>query len=117
MKLSDYSPNWKAIVAKVKKRSRDRCECKGECGLHRTNPGPRRCIERNGEKATFARGKVVLTTAHLCHETKCDNMRHLRHMCQRCHLRYDLKHHMKNSRKTRFAKKAIQDLFDGGVNG
>lgn len=84
----------------------------GECGLHRTNPGPRRCIEKNGHPAKWARGKVVLTTAHLCHDTKCDDMTHLRHTCQRCHLRYDLKHHMKNARKTRFTKKAMRDLFE-----
>ena len=112
MKFSDYPPDWKQIVLRVAMRAGGRCECRGECGLHQTNPGPRRCIEYNGTKATFARGKVVLTTAHLCHDTKCADMTHLRHMCQRCHLRYDLKYHMKNARKTRFTKKAMRDLFE-----
>lgn len=33
-------------------------------------------------------------------------------MCQRCHLRYDAKHHAINARRTRRARKATGDLFD-----
>jgi hypothetical protein len=106
-----YPKNWKEIVAQVAARSGGRCECTGQCGLHRTNPGPRRCIERNGQPATWAKGRVVLTTAHLCHDESCADLSHLRHMCQRCHLRYDTKHHQKNARKTRMSRKAVADLF------
>ena len=35
----------------------------GQCGLHRGQ----RCVERDGEKAKFASGAVVLTVAHLNH--------------------------------------------------
>lgn len=104
-----YPPNWKEIVRKVKERSGDRCECMSECGLHTTTG---RCIERNGEDAHYARGRVVLTTAHLCHDPSCDRMDHLRHMCNRCHLRYDSDHHMKNAAITRHKKKAEKDLFE-----
>lgn len=107
-----YPKNWKEIVAKIAERSGGRCECMGECGLHRTNPGPRRCVEVNGRPASWARGKIVLTTAHLCHDESCDDLEHLRHMCQRCHLRYDSQHHQQNARKTRMSKKAARDLFD-----
>lgn len=34
-----YPKDWKAIVAAVRVRSGGRCECEGECGLHRTTPG------------------------------------------------------------------------------
>lgn len=107
-----YPSDWPHLVAQVRKRSGNRCECTGECGLHKTNPGTRRCIERNGEKARWAKGKVMLTTAHLCHDSTCGRLDHLKHMCNRCHLRLDTPQHVANARKTRHGKKAIADLFD-----
>ena len=112
-----YPPEWKAVSYRVRFiRAQGRCECGGECGLHRTHPGPRRCTERHGEPATWARGKVVLTVAHLngpdgpC---RCDPLcaldEHLKAMCQRCHLRYDVALHARNARETRRA--GVGDLF------
>lgn len=110
---SRYPKEWPAISKRIRERSGGRCECEGECGLHRTNPGPRRCIERNGQAAKWAKGKVVLTVAHLrtaLNEMDCrDEV--LKAMCQRCHLRYDQEHHQVNARKTRRAKKAHGELF------
>lgn len=103
-----YPKNWKEIVTKVLKRSGGRCECLGQCGLHTTMG---RCIELGGEEARYARGRIVLTVAHLCHDASCDDIAHLRHMCQRCHNRYDVPFRRKNSRKTRQDKKAMSDLF------
>jgi hypothetical protein len=37
--------------------------------------------------------KVVLTVAHLNHDVKDNRDENLRALCQRCHLRYDAKHH------------------------
>jgi hypothetical protein len=111
-----YPKDWKAISLRIRERSGGRCECIGECGLH----GPtdkqidavanedgltisriRRCEERNGEPAKWARGKIVLTVAHLDHDpTRCDDD-NLKAMCQRCHLRYDREHHAETSRATR----------------
>jgi len=106
-----YPPNWKTISAKIRARSGGRCECEGECGLHRTNPGPRRCVERHDEPAKWARGRVVLTTAHLDHQPEnCDDA-NLKAMCQRCHLRYDTPHHQRNAKATRRAKKQNGELF------
>ncbi len=98
---SRYPKEWKAIVARVRERSENRCECQGECGLHRTTPGPRRCIEVHGEKAKWARGWIVLTVAHLDHQPEHNDLANLRHMCQRCHLRYDVKHHAETKQRTR----------------
>ena len=58
-----YPHNWPAISRAIRIRALDRCECVGECGLHHG----RRCEERNGLPATWAKGKVVLTCAHLDH--------------------------------------------------
>ena len=105
-----YPANWKELVLKVRARSGDRCECMGECGLHRTHPGPRRCEERHRQKAKWAKGIVILTTAHLCQDSKCGDVENcLRHMCNRCHLRYDSPQHVANSAETRRLKKEYDD--------
>lgn len=99
-----YPKDWKAISAAIRLRSGGRCECPGGvtgCGLHRG----RRCIEENGKPATYAKGKVVLTVAHLDHQPERCEPSNLRALCQRCHLRYDAEHHQKNARATREAKK------------
>lgn len=91
-----YPPNWREISRSIRfDRAGGRCECTGQCGLHRG----RRCIERHGEPATFARGKVVLTTAHRDHdEANCAD-ENLFAACQRCHLRYDRQHHKTSALK------------------
>lgn len=82
----DYPPDWKAISKRIRfERAAGRCECHGECGIH---PG-HRCTEKNGDKAQFANGKVVLTVAHLDHDSTNSDEMNLRAMCQRCHLAYD----------------------------
>ena len=106
-RLARYPKNWKAVVAYIRDRAQGRCECVGECRLHPWG----RCVERLGHKARFAKGKIVLTTAHLnaaggpcaC-DPLCGNAEHLKHMCARCHLRYDAPMHAKNARATRDAQ-------------
>lgn len=115
MQRERYPADWTAIVAAVRKRSRGRCECQGECGRH---DGP--CGRRQGDPLESG-ARVVLTTAHLwrgpCAEhaaagVKCGDLTHLGHYCQRCHLSYDLPHHVANARATRRGRKASGDLFD-----
>lgn len=99
-----YPRDWPAISLRIRARSGGRCECEGECGLHRDTPGPRRCEERNGEPAKWAKGRIVLTVAHLNHAPEdCDDT-NLKAMCQRCHLRYDRDHHARTARETRRAR-------------
>lgn len=104
-----YPHDWKEIVAKIRLRSGDRCECLGECGLHLSKIGIRRCVERHRQKAQYALGRVILTTAHLCHDSECRDLGHLRHMCNRCHLRLDVDQHMKNAAETRRLKKEYDE--------
>lgn len=114
-----YPKDWKTISASIRfDRAKGRCECTGECGLHKDNPGPRRCTELHGNPAKWAKGKVILTVAHLDAEggpcdcpDPCGKPNHLKAMCQRCHLRYDLPRHKENSAKTRKAKDKQQGLF------
>lgn len=92
-----YPRDWPDISFRIRQRAEWRCECTGECGLHHE----RRCEERNGERAKWARGKVVLTVAHLNHEPMDCRDENLKAMCQRCHLRYDMDHHKANARAKR----------------
>lgn len=103
-----YPSDWKAISMRIRERAGQRCECEGECGLHTTTG---RCVERNGEPARFARGRVVLTVAHLDHTPENCADDNLKAMCQRCHLRYDRDHHAANSAATRRAKSPQRALF------
>lgn len=124
VKANKYPPDWKEVSMYILyDRAQGQCECMGECGLHRTNPGPRRCVERNLHLAIWAKGTVILTVAHLdregdvcrCEEETgklCSNPDHLRAMCNRCHLRYDHEKHVKNAAATRRAKKGNLELFD-----
>lgn len=109
---SRYPPDWPAISRAIRQRAEGRCECAGECGLHRTTPGPRRCVERNGEAARWARGRIVLTVAHLNHDPQDCRPENLKAMCQRCHLRYDVALHRRNASATRYRKRNNLDLFE-----
>ena len=118
-----YPPDCKEISRFIRReRAKGRCECNGECGLHKTHPGPRRCTERNGKPAKWAKGKVVLTVAHRdypggpCHceeqtGKKCGNPEHLYAACQRCHLRADRPRHASTRKATRDRKSGQPDLF------
>jgi len=62
---------------------------------------PRRCVEQEGKRARWARGKVMLTVAHLDPTVQEDGYLdsgadNLRAMYQRCHLRIDSKLHRWN---------------------
>lgn len=117
--MAAYPANWKSVSRLIRyDRARGQCECTGECGLHRTHPGPRRCVEMDQQPAHWAAGIVVLTVAHLnapggpCRcEPLCADPDHLKAMCNRCHLRYDVKQHQSNAYKTRREGKALGDLF------
>lgn len=106
-RLKRYPKDWKEIVGRVKARAKNQCECEGECGLH----PQKRCEEINGQPAKWAKGKIVLTTAHLDHTPETRDEAKLKAMCQRCHLRYDMGMHMQHSYETRRKPKAHGDLF------
>jgi hypothetical protein len=98
-----YPPTWKVFSRAIRfERALGQCECCGECGLHRTHPGPRRCVERDQQPAQWARGRVVLTVAHLCScDPPCVEAAHVKAMCNRCHLRTDGVLHSQHRAETR----------------
>lgn len=136
MNRKDYPENWGEIRKQILEIAKNengvpQCMCTGECGLHRftplhtgSEPAPptigvdgkpgahrRRCEELNGTPGKWMAGTVVLTTAHLCNDPKCDNHEHLKAMCQRCHLRLDVDHHKSNRRRRLEAESGQQRLL------
>ncbi len=108
--MSRYPKDWKKISLSIRVRSRGRCECVGECGLHEG-----RCDAINYEPHPITTSKVILTVAHLGIDypdgrkgNKHDKMdvrrKNLKAMCQRCHLVFDLQEHLENARATRRRK-------------
>ena len=100
---AQYPEGWKHFSNYIRfDVAKGQCQCEGECGLHSTHPGPRRCTERHGEDAQYAKGKVTLTTAHLCEcEPLCKIPEHVKAMCNRCHLRIDVALHAEHRKRNK----------------
>ena len=89
MNRADYHPDWESISRQIREQANWQCEF---CGIEQ------------GER-TRSGGKVVLTVAHLNHDTRDNEPSNLRALCQRCHLRWDAKHHQRNAAETRRQKR------------
>lgn len=59
------------------------------------------CRAEHGRPHPVTGSKVVLTVAHLDHNTDHNEPSNLRAMCQRCHLTYDAAYHAANAAMTR----------------
>ena len=125
-----------------KERAGGRCECTGECGSDHYRHvfdvlvENRRCGAPNTETVlrdrqhperwTLHEGcslclggddeckpiRIVLTVAHLNHDTRDNRDENLKAFCQRCHLRMDAHLHATNARATRRRRRAAGDLFE-----
>lgn len=105
MDRSRYPDNWEELSQWVRfERAGGVCECDGRCGAHQG-----KCNAVHGQPHPVTGSIVVLTTAHLDHDTTNSDPRNLRAMCQRCHLNYDAEHHARNAALTR-----RQKLIDAG---
>lgn len=136
LRATDYPPHWAALRAQVLTRAQACCECVGECGSSHPLQctGRPRCDAPNhaliirdplqpalwwreedaplylrdayhSRRKTLVR--IVLTIAHLCQDSRCANLEHLRAMCQRCHLVYDHAQHRRNASATRQRQKEL----------
>jgi hypothetical protein len=109
-----YPKNWaKEIVPAVRKRSRNRCECRGHCGInHGGKDGKARCKARNKHKHPTTGSTVVLTVMHLNHRPEDCAMGNLLHGCQQCHNRYDAPMRREGIKARARAACASGDLFE-----
>lgn len=111
----DYPANWKTeIRPAILERANNCCEIcgvKNHAIIHLFGKGSNdfeywpegmesESYSIDGKKST----KIVLTIAHLDH----DKLNHdvsldrLKAMCQKCHLQYDIKHHVQNRKYGRY---------------
>lgn len=130
-----YPKNWSTeIVPAIRQRSGNKCEVcgvpNGELGGRA--PSGRWCKARPlGEKLLGTEWpepgewawchdydmrlriiRIVLTVMHLDHTPEHCDPTNLKHACQRCHLRYDVKHHRASSFKALRDKLKMDDLFN-----
>ena len=124
MNKAHYPKDWLTLRKTVLARAKYGCECRGECGsTHQEGPcaaGDGQLIQRvKLDLAVWVRAyagaetrlhnppiKVVLTTAHICQESMCNDLTHLLALCQLCHLRLDAKQHATSRAATRAKKQA-----------
>ena len=129
---SVYPPNWKAISKRIRfERANGHCEwCHAPHGrtILRSTKDPAQYVilgeadyyyltsdgvplrdlppdfEDTGENGV----KVILTVAHIDHDTTNNDDSNLAALCQRCHLRHDAKFHAQNASVTRSQKRRTQ---------
>jgi hypothetical protein len=120
---SKYPKDWKQIRQRILEREGHKCKI---CGVENYNIGYRdensvwhpieqSCqgdvdaedVKREGYKII----KIVLTIAHLNHDTTDNRDENLAALCQLHHIRHDINHHKASSSETRRMKKRLQSLF------
>ena len=113
-----YPKNWKQISLQVREEAHQRCEF---CGVENYTfyrnlaDGKREKVEGmqleaatlDGEKLT----RIILTVAHLDHDTAHNDRTNLRALCQRCHNRHDVEFRKRNRAAGLSARKGLQSLF------
>lgn len=113
-----YPADWPEIRARILVRAQHRCEeCQVPNYVYRlvgteewTNNALKleTWLAKDGARVTW----IVLTIAHLDHTPENCDPANLRAVCQRCHLRYDSKHHQESAYATRRKGRAAGDLLE-----
>lgn len=78
----EYHPKWSLISRLIRfKRANNKCEW---------------CSAENYQAHPITGSKVVLTVAHIDHNKRNNHFKNLAALCQRCHLKHDIKQHTDN---------------------
>ena len=101
-----YPPDWKDIRAIILARAGDACE---------GTPQFPDCRAANHQPHPETGSMVVLTIAHMDHDTSHNTGDNLRALCNRCHLSWDAKHHAKNAAETRRKRKVKAGQMEMGL--
>lgn len=89
---SRYPANWRTeIRPAILARAGDCCE---------GSPAYPECRAANGRPHPETGARVVLTIAHLNHDTRDSRPENLKAWCQRCHNTYDAAYRAANRRKS-----------------
>jgi len=89
---SNYPDNWEEISHFIRfVRGEGKCEWEG-CNAKHLEPHP------------ITGSKVVLTTAHLDHDTSHNDYSNLKSSCQRCHFAHDRHDNLKRRRFNKFKR-------------
>ena len=119
----EYHPDWKTkIRPDILERDNNCCKF---CGVENA-----RLIHRHGNKSEdwsywpegmeseawsvdgLKSTKIILTIAHLDHDKTNNDYSNLAALCQRCHLKHDIKHHSANRKYGRKHKSEHQLKLD-----
>lgn len=92
---------WKKARERVLRRANNSCE---QCGVLNGQ------MYMRFRKGVNHEARVVLTVAHLDHNPPNRRMSNLKALCQRCHLKYDEKHHAETRRINAAKKQGLQPL-------
>ena len=96
MKPGRYPPDWPAISTRIKARAGHRCErCGVPDGAYVYRP---------------ATVRIVLTGAHLDHDTTHNDDMNLSCLCQRCHLNHDRRRNLRAAARTRARRRGQLEL-------
>ena len=96
---SKYSKDWKLRSRFIRfYRADNMCEQCGAINHSYVNKYSRELCLPDEEDAV----RIVLTVAHLDHDINNNSFFNIKALCQKCHLRYDSKHHAETRRKKRF---------------
>jgi len=108
---AEYHPDWKNISRQIKEQAGWKCEfcnaphnvvivrTKGSDQWRHLTDGEYLYGDDHGKDGRVT--KVILTVAHLDHVKANNDPANLRALCQRCHLIWDMEHHVINAANTR----------------
>jgi hypothetical protein len=82
----NYPKNWKWLSKQIRKRAKNCCEL---------------CFAENGMPHGLTGSKVVLTVHHINFDIKDNHELNLIALCQRCHLRLDIREKLKKRNKSK----------------
>ena len=85
---ADYPANWREISRYIRFERTD--------GVCEGSPAYPDCGAIHGELHPVTSSKVVLTVAHLDHDTSNNDFDNLKAWCQRCHNTYDAPNRKRN---------------------
>ena len=128
---SKYPDNWKEIRQSILERANHCCEGSPDypdCRVANYATGTRDCDgqwhdeddihKMNSDCGYHLFGdfpkmtKIILTVAHLDHDTSNNKPDNLRAWCQRCHLNYDKELHQRRAAKTRALRGGQLELIN-----